>query len=59
MPASAFMREYMNVFDSIEHRFFAAESIAAAFGDLLTETPDQSAEPDPVLHRAPAFARAI
>ncbi len=56
MPASVFAREYLNQFDSIEHRFFSAENIAAAFGDMLADTPELIDDPDPVLYRQRAFS---
>ncbi len=55
MPASVFAREYLNEFDSIEHRFFSTVNIAAAFGDILADTPELMDDPDPVLHKQPAF----
>ena len=57
MPASAFAREYENVFDSLEARFFDADVIAAAFGGVMAATPPQpDGDPDPIISRAPAFA---
>jgi hypothetical protein len=56
MSASAFSREYENVFDSLESRFFDADMIAAAFGGVEAPTPPlPDGEPDPVVSRAPAF----
>jgi hypothetical protein len=61
MPASAFAREYENVFDSLESRFFDADAIAAAFGAVVGPTPPLAdGDPDPVVSRAPAFgSRAL
>ena len=56
MPASAFAREYENVFDSLESRFFDADAIAGAFGAVVGPTPPLAdGDPDPVVSRAPAF----
>lgn len=56
MPASAFAREYENVFDSPESRFFNADAIAAAFGAVVDPTPPLAdGHPDPVVSRAPTF----
>ena len=56
MPASAFAREYENVFDSLEARFFNADVIAAAFGAVISPTPPiPVGDPDPIITRAPAF----
>jgi hypothetical protein len=57
MSPAAFSREYENVFDAIETRFFDADAIAAAFGSVLAPTPPMpDVDPDPVVSRAPAFA---
>jgi hypothetical protein len=57
MPASAFAREYENVFDSLESRFFDGDAIAAAFGAVVGPTPPLADDdPDPVVSRAPAFS---
>jgi hypothetical protein len=56
MPASAFAREYENVFDSLDSRFFDADAIAGAFGAVAGPTPPLTdGDPDPVVSRAPAF----
>jgi hypothetical protein len=56
MSLAAFAREYENVFDAIESRFFDAEAIAAAFGSVSSPTPPMSdGDPDPVVSRAPVF----
>ena len=56
MPASAFAREYENVFDSLEARFFDADVIAAAFGAVISPTPPiPDGDPDPIITRTPAF----
>ena len=56
MPASAFAREYENVFDSLEARFFNADVIAAAFGAVSSPTPPiPEGDPDPIITRTPAF----
>jgi hypothetical protein len=56
MPASAFAREYENVFDSLEERFFTADVIAAAFGAVISPTPPTpEGDPDPIITRTPAF----
>jgi hypothetical protein len=58
MSPAAFAREYENVFDSIEVRFFDADAIAAAFGGISGPTPPMpDGDPDPIVSRAPAFAR--
>jgi hypothetical protein len=60
MPASVFAREYENVFDSLESRFFSAESIAAAFGVVVGPTPpmpEEDSNADPVLARTSVFGR--
>lgn len=54
MPASVFAREYLNQFDSLESRFFSADSLAAAFGEVAGPTPDQAPEDDPVVFTAKA-----
>jgi hypothetical protein len=60
MPPAVFAREYENVFDSLEARFFDADAIAAAFGGILGPTPPiPDGDPDPVVSRAPAFAGRI
>ena len=57
MPASVFAREYMNQFDALESRFFSADAIAAAFGDVMGLTPETGSGPDdPVVLRTPAFS---
>ena len=56
MPPAVFAREYENVFDSLEARFFDADVIAAAFGAVSGPTPPMpDGDPDPVVSRAPAF----
>ena len=56
MPASAFAREYENVFDSLESRFFDAAAIAAAFGAVVGPTPPLAdGDLDPIITRTPAF----
>jgi hypothetical protein len=56
MPESAYAREYMNQFDSLEARFFDADALTAAFGAVLSPTPPLAVgDPDPVVSRAPAF----
>jgi hypothetical protein len=56
MSPAAFQREYMNMFDAIESRFFDADAIAAAFGSVSAPTPPMpDGDPDPVVSRAPAF----
>jgi hypothetical protein len=56
MPASAFAREYENVFDSLEARFFDADAIAAAFGAVSAPTPPlPDGDPDPIVSRGLAF----
>jgi hypothetical protein len=56
MPASAFAREYENVFDSLEARFFNADVIAAAFGAVSSPTPPiAEGDLDPIITRTPAF----
>jgi hypothetical protein len=56
MPASAFAREYENVFDSLEARFFDADVIAAAFGAVSSPTPPiPEGDLDPIITRTPAF----
>jgi hypothetical protein len=60
MPPAVFAREYENAFDSLEARFFDADAIAAAFGGILGPTPPiPDGDPDPIVSRAPAFARRI
>jgi hypothetical protein len=60
MPPAVFAREYQNVFDSLETRFFDADTIAAAFGGILGPTPPiPDGDPDPIVSRAPAFAGRI
>ena len=54
MPAAVFTREYLNVFDSLESRFFDVGSIDAAFGAVMGPTPE--VVDDPVRSRQPAFA---
>jgi hypothetical protein len=59
MPPAVFAREYENVFDSLESRFFDADTIAAAFGAVSAPTPPVAdSDPDPVVSRAPAFGSA-
>lgn len=53
MPASVFAREYENVFDSLETRFFDPASLAAAFGGVLGPTPVEEDEGDPIVSRSP------
>jgi hypothetical protein len=57
MPANVFAREYLNQFDSLESRFFSAEAIAAAFGEVIGPTPavEVDAE-DPVILSEAAFS---
>jgi hypothetical protein len=56
MSPAAFAREYENVFDAIESRFFDADAIAAAFGSVSAPTPPMpDGDLDPVVSRAPAF----
>jgi hypothetical protein len=56
MPPAVFAREYENVFDSLEARFFDAEAIAAAFGAVVGPTPPLTdCDPDPVVSRTAAF----
>jgi hypothetical protein len=56
MSPAAFRREYENVFDAIESRFFDADAIAAAFGAVEgAAPPPPGPDPDPVVSRAPAF----
>ena len=56
MPPAVFAREYENVFDSLEARFFDADAIAAAFGAVSGPTPPiPTAIPIPIISRAPAF----
>ncbi|HZZ21934.1 MAG TPA: hypothetical protein VFE60_04850 [Roseiarcus sp.] len=56
MPASAFAREYENVFDSLEARFFDADVIAAAFGAVSSPTPPiPEGDLDPIITCTPAF----
>ena len=56
MSPAAFAREYENVFDAIESRFFDADAIAAAFGSVSAPTPPMpDGDPDPVVSRALAF----
>ena len=56
MPPAVFAREYENVFDSLEARFFDEDAIAAAFGAVVGPTPPLAdGDPDPVVSRAPAF----
>ena len=56
MPPAVFAREYENAFDSLEARFFDADTIAAAFGAVVGPTPPLAdGDPDPVVSRAPAF----
>ena len=58
MPASAFAREYENVFDSLEARFFDADAIAAAFGAVVSPTPPlPDGDPDPDHHPHPGVRR--
>jgi hypothetical protein len=58
MPASAFAREYENQFDSLEARFFDADAIAAAFGEVVAPTPPMpEGDPDPVVSRSHAFSQ--
>ena len=57
MPASVFAREYMNQFDALESRFFSADAIAAAFGDVMGPTPETgNGSDDPVVLRTSAFS---
>jgi hypothetical protein len=44
MPTAVFAREYQNVFDSLETRFFDPDSLAAAFGDVQGPLPEYEAE---------------
>lgn len=44
MPPAAFAREYENVFDSLETRFFDQDSLAAAFGNVQGPIPEDAAE---------------
>jgi hypothetical protein len=56
MSPAAFRREYENVFDAIESRFFDADAIAAAFGGVAgAAPPPPGPDPDPVVSRTPAF----
>jgi hypothetical protein len=56
MSPAAFAREYENVFDALESRFFDADAIAAMFGGVEGAAPPPSGpDPDPVVSRAPAF----
>lgn len=61
MPAAVFAREYLNQFDSLESRFFNPNSLAAAFGGVLGETPDsvtfEGNDADPVVHAQRAFSK--
>lgn len=59
MPVSVFAREYLNQFDSLESRFFNADSLAAAFGEVRGPTPDVTDEgnDDPIIARTSAFSR--
>ena len=64
MPAAVFAREYENVFDSLETRFFGADALAAAFGDnVLGPEPEgvtcEGSDEDPILSRTSAFARPL
>jgi hypothetical protein len=53
----AYMREYELEYDSTESLFFDRDAIAAAFGEVeLPAPPEPVGDPDPVLHRAPAFS---
>ena len=57
MSPAAFRREYENVFDAIESRFFDADAIAAAFGAVEgAAPPPPGPDPDPVVSRVPAFS---
>jgi hypothetical protein len=57
MSPPAFAREYENVFDAIESRFFDADAIAAAFGSISAPTPPMpDGDTDPIVSRSPAFA---
>ena len=57
MSPAAFAREYENVFDALESRFFDADAIAAMFGGVEGAAPPPSGpDPDPVVSRTPAFA---
>ncbi len=55
MPESAFRREYLNEFDSLESRFFSPDAIATAFGEA-GPTPEAGDDDDPVVSRERAFA---
>jgi hypothetical protein len=56
MSPAAFAREYENVFDAIESRFFHADAIAAAFGAVDAPTPPMpDCDLDPVVSHVPAF----
>jgi hypothetical protein len=61
MSPSAFAREYENVFDSIESRFFSEDLIASMFGAVISPTPPPppDGDPDPVVSRSPAFAAGL
>jgi hypothetical protein len=56
LGAKVFAREYDNQFDSLEQRFFDMGSVDNAFGAIEAPTPPvETANEDPVIHRAPAF----
>jgi hypothetical protein len=53
----AYRREYELAYDSTESLFFDRDAIAAAFGEVeMPAPPEPAGDPDPVLHRAPAFS---
>jgi hypothetical protein len=59
MSRTAFAREYMNVFDSLESRAFSEDTIAAMFGGisgLSPPPPPPDSEDNPAISRGPAFA---
>jgi hypothetical protein len=59
MSAAVFAREYENVFDSLESRFFDLASIDAAFGAVTVATPPTAPaneDPDPVVVRHNYFS---
>jgi hypothetical protein len=59
MSAAVFAREYSNVFDSLESRFFDLASIDAAFGAVTVPTPPAAPtneDPDPVVTRHSFFS---
>jgi hypothetical protein len=60
MSPGAFAREYENVFDSLESRFFDLDAIQAAFGSVEAPTPPiGDGDPDPIVSRAPAFDSSL